>query len=226
MDVISLRELTILFVEDEKTIREQVTETLGIFFNNVVTASDCTEAYNVYQDSNIDIILSDIKLVRCNGLELVRRIRETDYYTPIIMLTGHSDQNTLIEAANAGIDGYILKPINLNDFLTTCSRVLNKGTKATSIKLNQDFYYDNKTKALYKNGQIVALGAKEQQLLRLLINNNGKTLSKQDIERSIWPFEDITDSALKNLLNRFKKKTNDTLITCVKGSGWRLVIED
>jgi DNA-binding response OmpR family regulator len=222
-NLLFLKDLSILFVEDDPIMLEQTHNTLNIFFKNVYTATNIQSAYSLYENNIPDIILSDIQLLDGTGLELVATIRKKDYKTPIILLTSFSNNEYLFQAVNLGIDGYIIKPLKLDNLLEAFFKALKREEKHNLVvKLADDIYYHFSTKDLLKIGSIIPLGAKEQQLLRLFVENSGKTLSKEEISYYLWPLEDVTDSALKNLLNRLRQKIGTDMISTIKGNGWRL----
>ena len=125
-DLIFFKNLSVLFAEDDDIVRAQVTETLRIFFGKIFIAKDGEEAFEIFKLEKPDIILSDIKMPKIDGLQLIEKIREENQSIPIIILTSYSDQNTLFKAANSSIDGYILKPLELNNFLETFDKVIRR----------------------------------------------------------------------------------------------------
>lgn len=138
-------------------------------------------------------------------------------------MTSFSDQPTLLEAANSGIDGYIIKPIVLEHLLETLSKLLPKITpKPELIALTNHVIYNTLSEELFKNGMLIPLGSKEKSLLKLFLHQKERTISKEQIISCIWGMEEVTDSALKNLLSRLRLKIGFDLIVSVKGSGWRL----
>lgn len=217
------KKYTILFAEDDATIRQATADILRVFFRKVYVATNGQEALEVYEDEKPDMILSDIKMPLMDGLSLVQNIRQSNFTIPIILLTSYSDQKTLLEAANTSIDGYILKPIDLESMLEVFVRVVPKITpKKELISFSNGLLYNTLSEELYKYGTIVALGSKEQKILQLFIAHQGAVLHKEQIISAIWGIEEITDSALKGLLNRMRIKLGDNTIVHVKGSGWRL----
>jgi len=217
------KKMTILFAEDEKIIRDQTADILKIFFADVFVATNGVEAFEIFTDTHPDMILCDIKMPLMDGVLLTQKIRSLRNNIPIIFLTSFSDQQTLLKAANAGIDGYILKPIELDTLLETLDAVLKRKTISTKFfKFSNGIIYNTLTHELFKNGVLIDLGKKERSLLKLFIENSDKTISKEELISSIWEMEDITESALKNLLNRLRNKIGFEIIVSVKGSGWRL----
>lgn len=217
------KKMTILFVEDEKIIRNQTADMLKVFFTDVLVASNGLEALDILADTTPDIILCDIKMPIMDGLVLTQKIRSLRNNIPIILLTSFSDQQTLLKAANAGIDGYILKPIELETLLETFDRVLKRKTPSVKFfTFDNGVVYNTLTNELYKHGILINLGKKERNMLQLFIENCDKTISKEELISSIWGLEEITESALKNLLSRLRNKIGFEIIVSVKGSGWRL----
>lgn len=222
-DLNFLKKLSVLFAEDDDIVRGQVTETLRIFFGKIFVAKDGVEALEMFQLEKPDIILSDIKMPKMDGLQLIEKIREQNQTIPIIILTAYSDQKTLFKAANSSIDGYILKPLELNNFLETFDKVLKRKKSIRKFFTFCDgLIYNLLSDELYKNGEPINLGKKEKDLLRLFIDNYDRTLTKEEIVENIWGYEEITESALKNLLSRLRSKIGFDIILSIKGRGWKL----
>lgn len=222
-DLNFLKKLSVLFAEDDDIVRGQVTETLRIFFGKIFIAKDGEEAFEIFKLEKPDIILSDIKMPKIDGLQLIEKIREENQSIPIIILTSYSDQNTLFKAANSSIDGYILKPLELNNFLETFDKVIRRKKSIRKFFTFCDgLIYNLLSDELYKNAEVINLGKKEKDLLRLFIDNYDRTLTKEQIIEHIWGYEEITDSALKNLLNRLRSKIGFDIILSIKGRGWKL----
>ena len=89
---------SVLYIEDEKDIRANYVNYLDRHFEKVYEAADGEEGYEKYKKNRPDIMIVDINLPKLNGLELVRRIRENNHSTKVIMLTAHSETKSLLEA--------------------------------------------------------------------------------------------------------------------------------
>jgi len=118
--------LTILVVEDNDGIREELVFNIGYWFKNVIEARDGEEGLEKFQNSKVDIILSDIKMPKMNGLEMVKKIREIDREVPIIFQTAFSESDFLLKAINMSVQGYIIKPINLDNLEEVIQNALSK----------------------------------------------------------------------------------------------------
>ncbi|MDD2780324.1 response regulator transcription factor [Sulfuricurvum sp.] len=218
-----LKEKSVLFAEDDTISRIQMTEILEMIFGTVYTASDGDEAYSIYEDETPDILISDIKMPKQDGLSLIRRIRQNDYTIPIILLTSFAEQELLYSAANLSIDGYLVKPVELEKLTSTiCTAIQRTHKTGGLIVLGKNLYYNSATQELYKRGKIVPLGVKEQEFLSLLMKNRYKTVTKDEIGKSLWPLDSICESAIKNIVLRLRKKLGIDIIISVRGIGYRL----
>jgi len=223
IDVNYFKKLTVLYVEDDPIVRDNISEALKLFFNDVLIANNGEKALKLMMYEKPDLILSDIKMPRMDGFLLTHHLRANHVTIPIILISSYSDQETLLEAANSCIDGYILKPIKLDVLLSTIDKVLKrKSLKKRLLHFSEDVTYNQHTDELSHKRKSIDLGKKERTLLKYFINNANRTIGKEELITSIWEIDDVTESALKNLLNRLRSKIGSDLIISVKGSGWRL----
>lgn len=224
--VLILKSKRILFVEDDFTTRLQMTHTLKMLFHKVYCAKDGEEAYNLYEDEQPDIILTDVRMPKKDGIKLTRQIRQIDYQIPIIMLTSFDDKNVLLNAANLAIDGYLIKPI---EFMLLVEKLLQaiKRTHVTPnlITFNQNLIFNRDTKEFYYHNVIQTLGHKELELIEFLLENHHRTISKELIEAKLWNYEVQCNSAVKNLVLRVRKKLGNDVISVIRGVGYRINLD-
>lgn len=215
-----------MFVEDDFTTRLQMTHTLKMLFHQVYCAKDGEEAYNIYEDEQPDIILTDVRMPKKDGIKLTRQIRQIDYQIPIIMLTSFDDKNVLLNAANLAIDGYLIKPV---EFMFLVEKLLQaiKRTHVTPnlITFNQNLIFNRDTKEFYYHNVIQTLGHKELELIEFLLENHHRTISKELIEAKLWNYEVQCNSAVKNLVLRVRKKLGNDVISVIRGVGYRINLD-
>lgn len=222
-DVLFLKNKTVLFAEDDVTMRTQIAEILEMLFKKVLVANDGYKAYELYVEEKPDMVISDIKMPSMDGLSLIEKIRKSDYETPVILLTSFTEQELLVNAANLSVDGYIIKPVDLNSLVKTINKSMQRASKNQGlIHLGREIYYNTGTQELYQNGEIVLLGYKELELIKLLISKFPKTVDKEEISEALWPYDAICESAIKNLVLRIRKKLGEDIIISVRGIGYRL----
>lgn len=216
-----LKQLSILCVEDEPGIRKVIVDTLKYYFDEVYEAKDGYEAYEIYQDYKPKIILSDIQMKNCDGVELVKKIRQDDFNTIIIMLTAYSNEEYLMELINLNISHYILKPLNakkLNDAL------IKLFAKNSLIKLSDQLSLDLKKRELiFKENEIITLRKREKEFLYLLYQKKGAILSYYEIENELWIDKEMTTHALKSFIKELRAKLPVNIIKNVPQEGYTLV---
>lgn len=222
-NLLLLKDKSVLLAEDDTLSCQQMSKILAIIFGKVFTAANGEEAYSIYEEESPDVIISDIKMPKQDGLSFVRLVRRNNYTIPIILLTSFSEKEMLLSASNLSVDGYLIKPATLEKLTSTLSTAIQRSHKERGvIQLNHELFYNSTTKELYRNGSIVMLGEKEQTLLHLLIMNSPKTLTKMEIEQKLWPLESIGNSAIKKLIFRIREKLKTDIIVSVRGIGYRL----
>lgn len=221
-----LKTLNILYVEDEENIRNNITRTLLLMVNKVFPCSNGIEALEALERNEIDIVLSDISMPKMSGLELSSEIRKNNKNIPIILLTAHTDTNFLLQATKLKLIDYIVKPLEFNqlkDALFRASEEIDE--KKHCIHFKDSIYYSVTEKKLFNNAIEEKITAKEIALLEFLYKNKTRVVSSEEIKENIWEdFFEGTDSALKAVLNKLRKKIGKDSIRNVSGIGYQLII--
>lgn len=222
-----LKKLTILYIEDEVNIRENVKKTLELLSECVYDVASVQDAKEVMKDNRIDIIISDINLPETNGLQFVSDLRQFDKTIPIILLSAYTDKKYLLEATKLKLIDYLTKPIDfkmLNNALLKCVEDLIANSRYI-ISFANGINYNVLHKKLYDcvTENEITLTSKELDMIDYLIKHSNRIISHDEIKLSIWKdsFES-TDSALKNLLNKVRKKIGKESITNISGVGYRI----
>jgi two-component system response regulator VanR len=218
-----LKKQTLLLIEDDIQVREYIYKSLIDFFKCIKLAHTIERGLEIFHEGGIDIIITDIKIPGSSSCDfsLIEQIRYEEIFMPIIILSQLVDSNTLLKAANLHINGYITKPVNfykLNKSIVSVIKYLENN--ADSIQLTKNINYLPMQQALIIENNQVNLGKKECQLLDLLIFSKKTVITKDEIIHVIWPEQDITDSALKNLLNELRKKVTHSVIKNQPSKGW------
>lgn len=120
------KELTLLYVEDNEAARIASQSMLENFFAEVVVAVDGIEAWDLFQQNHFDLVITDINMPNMNGLELVEQIRIIDKTIPILILSAYNESGYFIETIRLGIDGYMLKPIEIKQFTDIIGNTVHK----------------------------------------------------------------------------------------------------
>lgn len=222
-----LKNLNILYIEDEASIKENVKKTLELFCDNVYDEECIENAKKTLEKNRIDIIISDINLPDISGIDFIKQLRMIDKTIPVIILSAYTDKNYLLEATKLKLVDYLTKPIDfksLNSALNKCvDEILDNSRYIISFKNNIQYNVLHKKLIDSSNDKEIALTSKELTLLDLLIKNSNRVLSTDELKTSIWEDEfEATDSALKNLLNKLRKKIGKESIINISSVGYRL----
>ncbi|WP_368029362.1 response regulator transcription factor [Arcobacter sp. s6] len=221
-----LKNLNILYIEDEKNIRLNIKKTLELFCENVFDAESVLNAKEILTNQRIDIIISDINLPDKSGIDFVKEIRISDKTIPIILLSAYTDKEFLLEATKLKLVDYLTKPINfkdLNDALQKCvEEILYNSRYIITFKNNIQYNVSHHC-LIDDNKDEIHLTSKEIDLLNFLIKNNNRVCSSDELKLAIWDdYLEATDSALKNLLNKLRKKIGKESIINISGVGYKL----
>ena len=222
-----LKNLNILYIEDEKNIRLNIKKTLELFCENVFDAENILNAKEILTKQRIDIIISDINLPDMSGIDFVKEIRIKDKTIPIILLSAYTDKEFLLEATKLKLVDYLTKPINfkdLNNALQKCvEEILDNSRYIITFKNNIQYNVSHNCLIDDNKKEEIHLTNKELDLLNFLIKNNNRICSADELKSVIWDdYLEATDSALKNLLNKIRKKIGKESIINISGVGYKL----
>ena len=222
-----LKNLNILYIEDEKNIRLNIKKTLELFCENVFDAENILNAKEILTKQRIDIIISDINLPDMSGIDFVKEIRIRDKTIPIILLSAYTEKEFLLEATKLKLVDYLTKPINfkdLNNALQKCvEEILDNSRYIITFKNNIQYNVSHNCLIDNNEKEEIRLTNKELDLLNFLIKNNNRVCSAGELKSAIWDdYLEATDSALKNLLNKVRKKIGKESIINISGVGYKL----
>lgn len=220
------KNIKILYVEDDEIARENGIEYLENFFEQIYEARDAIIALQLYEKYKPDIIITDIQMPKLNGLEFVKRIRQKDKKTQIIIITAFCDKDYLLKAIELGLVKYLVKPVREKEFeeaLFLCINALEKD-ETNIFQLSEFTSFDIFNKNLISNNEIVKLRAKELDFLELLIKNKNRYVTYEEIENYVWNDSVMTKDALKTLVKNIKTKIPKDLILNLTNSGYKIAI--
>ncbi|WP_421716971.1 response regulator [Arcobacter arenosus] len=137
---------SILYVEDELNVQNECSEFLEMFCTTLYLAKDGEEGLKLYKQFNPELIVSDIKMPNMDGIEMIKKIKELNSKTPVIFTTAFNDTNYLHDSIKLQVDGYILKPIDLEQFEELLIKIiyqLNLEKEQVKLKKKLDKNHDN-----------------------------------------------------------------------------------
>ena len=215
--------MRILVVEDDQIIREGISEYLSEFGYDIVQAKDGQEALLNFDRYEINLVILDIQIPFLNGLEVLKEIRKKSEL-PVLMLTAFNDEEYKINAFSSFADGYMEKPFSLPVLKVRIDSLIKR-----HFGNHKKFEYNNAevdftSYSAKFNGEDVDINAKELEILKYLLENEGQALTRTQIIDNVWketdeiPFDRVIDVYIKEL----RKKLGLDCIVTIRNVGYKL----
>ncbi|MBL1280068.1 MAG: response regulator [Fluviicola sp.] len=202
------KDFTLLFVEDDFTLRNQTAKIFSNLFRLVDTAEngkEGLESFNNYFNITgkyYDIVVSDIEMPYINGIELSRRILAINNNQKIVIMSAYDDKEYLLDLIKIGIECFMQKPLSTDHLLDTMHKVCVSFEDETSTSFGNGYYFNNYLKILFHNTSRINISYNETMLLELLLSDKTKKFTANEIHHHIY--DDIQET--------FVKETVDSLI--------------
>lgn len=218
-----LKAFSVLYVEDEDGIRNNIEQILQHLFKESNSAKNATEAYSKYLEFNPDLIITDIKMGNETGLDLVKKIRKSDSKTRIIITSAYTDLEYLLQATELHLIKYIIKPITQDKLMEALEGFVNSYNDSKIYNLIPNWIFDS-SKTLVSNGkEDYTLTKKENNFLKLLLSKN-RIITYGELETNIWDEDSImTANAMRLFIKNFRKKLPKDFLKNIQGIGYKLV---
>jgi two-component system OmpR family response regulator len=223
-------EARLLVVEDEEMILELLSGSLRFAGFDVVTAVSGAEALRAVTASRPDLVLLDVMLPDGDGFEVVRRLRSSGPDVPVIFVTARDGVHERVAGLALGADDYVTKPFSLDEVLERIRAVLRRTGRAAArprlrvagLELDEDGH------EVRRDGIPIALTPTEFRLLRFLMSNAGRVLSKQQIFDHVWDHNPAGDAnVVEPCVSYLRRKVDQGephLIHTIRGVGYVLRI--
>ena len=215
---------SLLYVEDEASIREMVVAYLDDIFTDIYEATNGEEALMLYHEKRPDIIITDIEMPKMNGLQFASLVRKEDETTPLIITTAYTSVEYLLEATELNLIKYLVKPIEeekLEEALQSCFNKIELKSSSV-VRLSEKHRYDTFNHTLTFEGKLISLTSSQSKLLDLLIKNRNRAVTYTEIENYIWYDKFMSDSALRSLVYDIRKLIGKNSIENVSKTGYRI----
>jgi len=212
-----LKDKTALYVEDELDVLKNISELLSNFFAAFYTASDGELGYKAFLDHKIDVLIVDIELPKINGIELIKKIRQTHKDIPIVVISAYTKTDYLLDSIELNLNQYIVKPLTskkIHEFLEKLNKAF---IDEDIIELSAGVLIDKNTLTL-SSGEIKhALSHREFQILSILAQN--KIITYDEID-ALWEDEVPTRNAVRSFIKYLRKKLPENLLQNRNGFGY------
>lgn len=219
-----LKNFTILYVEDEDEVRRNAVEYLRRLCKEVLEARDGKEAIKIWKEHNPDIIITDINMPRLSGIDMARYIRSQDTQTQIVIATAHTDTEYLMEAVELQLVKYLVKPITKEKLIAALEQSVKliENKSKFSLQLSEACSYNGFTHSVTCNDTEVKLTKNERLFMDLLAHHHTRVVRYEEIENAIWPYEGMSQDAIRSLVRGLRKKVPDGCIENISGMGYKI----
>ena len=219
-----LKNKTILLVEDERIIRENIASMLKFFFKEVYTANDGYDGLDKYEEHLPDIVMTDLKMPNMGGFELLDELIKRSSISYLMIVSAHTDTDLLIKAIHNGIHRYIVKPVTEDELFAAFEAYFQKidDISPINIKIDEKLSLDLEKNQALVNLKEVHLNKKETMLLKVLSQNTNKTYTYEEIEYQVWGNKSMSLSAVRSVVRDLRKKIGQNYIVNISGIGYRL----
>ena len=223
--------MKILIVEDEKLLADSIKELLTEQNLDADAVYD-GEAGVEYAESNIyDLIILDVMMPKMNGFQVSHTLRQQHISTPILMLTAKSDIVDRVQGLDSGADYYLTKPFDARELIACVHALLRRqGTEVDTLNFGNTSL-DLATSTLLCDGKSLRLSAKEFDVMRMLMQQKEKNLSKEAILQKVWGFDsDAVENHVEVYVGFLRKKLHsigsNVQIVAARRLGYHLELEE
>jgi len=218
------KKLKILYVEDDEMIRINAVSYLKRLFHHVYDAANVDEALLLIQKNNPHIIITDIKMPKSNGLDMIRKIRQYDAKTKFIVLSAFTDTKYLLDAIDLGLVKYLTKPIKhetIYPLLLKCAQEIFADTENKKY-LSKECYFDIIDESIVHNDEVINITKNERLFLKLLFKNHPRAVSYEELQTHIWYDEYMSENSIRLLVRDLRKKLPQNSIKNLSKIGYKI----
>ncbi len=215
---------SLLYVEDEMQTRKIATSYFDEYFTQIFEANDGKEALEIYYKKKPDIIITDIKMPKMDGLTFCKEIRKADEKTPVIIVTAYPTTEYLLDAVSLNLVKYLVKPIQEDSLLEALELCFEKieAQSPSVVKLTSKYLYDTFNHSLIYEEKIIKLTTSQTMLLDILIKNRDQVVSYIEIENYIWYDKAMSKDVLRCLVRDIRKIIDKGMITNISKLGYKI----
>lgn len=222
----------IMIIDDEAGVRELLGDALKLAGFETITAADAMIAQTLLRTTKPDLLIVDINMPLMDGFEFIERIRGNGDNTPALMLSARGDRADVTRGLTLGADDYVTKPFGLEELVLRIKAILRRSQASAAVDVvltNGPIALDAQNHSVTFNEEKVELSPTEFRLLQVLLESNGRVLSKAHLLDDVWgiTFESestVVDTYISYLRKKLHRDGFEGIRT-VRGVGFQLQAE-
>ena len=227
--------MRILVIEDEKNLNDIIVKKLVSEKYCVDSCLNGNDALEYIFSVEYDVIISDIMLPGIDGFEILRKIREKEIKTPVLLLTARDGIEDRVKGLDYGADDYLVKPFAFDELMARIRVLLRRNPSSSNSNASNIFSIANLTvncnsHDVFRDKTPIKLSTREFTILEYMIRNKERVLSREQIEQHIWNYDyeggtNVIDVYIRYLRRKIDKDFEPKLIHTIRGVGYVLKAE-
>lgn len=220
----------IMVIEDDRLLQELYCSVLSANGYTPIPASDGLEAFDILDDTHVDLIITDVMMPRMDGFTFTQALREAHYTTPVLIITAKHSPADKQKGFRSGTDDYMVKPIDVDEMIWRVEALLRRSQMVSQRKVcfgATEFNMDHNS--ITYGGSAQVLPRKEFLLLFKLVASPGHTFTRRQILDDVWEGADVDPHTMEvhisRLRERFKNNPDFEIVT-VRGLGYKVVTKN
>jgi DNA-binding response OmpR family regulator len=221
----------ILIIEDDRKLADALISGIEAAGYDVSAASSAEEGFFLVHNLQPDLLLLDLTLPHRNGLDILRQIRKEGVDVRVLILTSHNTTEDRVEGLNSGADDYLGKPFSFPELIARIAALLRRvlPVSPSGPMLVGDLALDARARTAFRSGVQLELTGREFDLLLYLVENRGRTVSREMLARDVWretsrftPIDNVIDVQVARLRRKIDDPFQIKLLQTVRGLGFSL----
>jgi len=212
---------TVLYVEDDLSVRQYIAEFLRRYCKEVYESDSAEEAIELYHEHQPDILLLDINLGGMSGVEFAEYVRQKDKKTRILISTAYSNKEFMLAAIELNLTRYLIKPVTNEELVKAFEKCFDELEEDALVALGEGYVYNKNRALIIREKSETALRNKEVELLEFFIEHEDKVVRYEQLEQSIWQDEVMSRDAIRSQMRNIRKKVPAKLFENISGLGYR-----
>jgi two-component system OmpR family response regulator len=220
--------MSILLIEDDESLSEEVAAALASQGHVVVCRGDGQQGLDAALEGDFEVIVTDRMLPKLDGLEIVRALRAVGKQTPILVLSALDSVDERVRGLRAGGDDYLGKPFAIEELLARVESLKRRASQSSTTSLQvEDLELDLLNRKVIRAGQTLELTSREFRLLEFLARHAGQIVTRAMLLQGVWdihydPQTNVVDVHVSRLRQAVDKNFDKPLIHTVRGVGYTL----
>lgn len=220
----------ILVVEDDAAIRQGILDALTFAGYATFEAPDGVEGKRMADECDVDLVLLDLVMPGCGGLEVLQHIRAESPTLPVVILTAMGDESDRVKGLKLGADDYVVKPFSVRELIARVEAVLRRSPErpraVSTIKANGATIDFERCEVRFDDGERSDLSERELELLQYLTANPGRAVSRDEILQRVWRLNPsgvqtrTIDMHIARLREKLRDGAEPKLLLTVRGKGY------